>query len=849
MKKYFKRLIYILIILISFLLLFPFKCSQAKNELTQEQKGVKAVINAYYRKGNNLQYGPPKRNYSTSPEQATSQNTVYFQCTSFIFSIYYQAFNIEIIPDCREIMSYANQYYDSNKTKTNDITEFWIKKGAGKYVNNKGQAKKMDFSTANGRYEYGLNLIKSGKLREGDIICGVALDDTDKAYNHVLIVYRIVYDNKGNPIDAVLRDSSFSKVDESNKLAAEKYGVYESINNETTKVTEGSIKENYLLRKYTYSSGHARQSIMERYIKNLSYFAIYRPVLLDKNGKSTGKYYKTSFVKDDSKYGKKCTSRVLTSLSNNNDTLMRLKYSEIDIEKTVDQSNYKTVDLNTSLEYTIKVTNTSRATYKNFDIIENISEYVRVEDKGGGTQNGSKLTWTIKNLAGGQSKEIKYKVKVKGDENLYGKTITSTGTVAGIKSATITNYIAKKLSNDDIKKIKEKSQDCFKRNGLKGSQLINTIYKETLGIDLNLDKLKLNELLKESNSIIYYSPITSKGDSIKLNTSNQYYGMVLKKYYGGLYNNKSRRWENYDPILNCRSERADTIYYKNFMTGDILVYKNSTNPKTDYPAKKYSYPTENGTFYLIYISKSNKIKVNGQELYGFIGITSNGSLKKINVYTDSEARQILAKDEYVILRPAQSIDIEEDLLNVDSDEEELVGTVYEDAEGLEVDDEPTDETEEVSMEQTRTAQKASQQAQDNTNNDNTQETEETAKENNTDGSNTEEVTNNDNNSSNGDNSSNGNNSPKEQSGSQTNGTPESYNMVIESDVGMKKIMLYKKTTNNKYILFKVIMPEGAKKYTVKILKSLLNSSGKTEFKAVVTEIDGNREVVNASIPR
>ena len=66
----------------------------------------------------------------------------------------------------------------------------------------------------------------------------------------------------------------------------------------------------------------------------------------------------------------------------------------------------------------------------------------------------------------------------------------------------------------------------------------------------------------------------------------------------------------------------------------------------------FSYKTENGTYYLIYIDEKNKITINGEEMYGFIGINEN---KEINyISTDfMDLQTLLGKDYFVILRPSK----------------------------------------------------------------------------------------------------------------------------------------------------------------------------------------------------
>lgn len=65
-------------------------------------------------------------------------------------------------------------------------------------------------------------------------------------------------------------------------------------------------------------------------------------------------------------------------------------------------------------------------------------------------------------------------------------------------------------------------------------------------------------------------------------------------------------YENTSSKISGRSDRADTIYKENLRTGDVLVYKNTQTANSN-----VTYETEDGEFYLIYISDSDKITVDG----------------------------------------------------------------------------------------------------------------------------------------------------------------------------------------------------------------------------------------------
>jgi len=78
----------------------------AAEPITDEQRAqyqeiIKEVAYSYFRQGTQIQYDqtakPPRRNLMVSPEDATSQRTIYLDCSSYVDSVYYEAFGIHLI--------------------------------------------------------------------------------------------------------------------------------------------------------------------------------------------------------------------------------------------------------------------------------------------------------------------------------------------------------------------------------------------------------------------------------------------------------------------------------------------------------------------------------------------------------------------------------------------------------------------------------------------------------------------------------------------------------------------------------------------------------------------------------
>ena len=634
---------------------------------TIEQKAIREVADAYYNKGIKGQYCSFRNSKFYPPEEGTSQHTIYSICSDFTLSVYYQAFGMKVQgghPSTSMIIAYGRKYYDLNNIKTNDVIEYWEKtsdeNGNTVYKDNKGNVKNINLSTVNGRKEYAVKLLKECDLQIGDILC---YHPGGSASGHALLVYDIVYNENNEPIDAIIREST-NTGHEQKTTKITKGLSYVNVLNENNNICEGTFRECYLSNVYNISSNEVRNSMLYN-CRDMPYFTILRPLLKDDEGNYIGKYYYSKFEsKNDAPTNYICTERTLENYEITSSTLSRINYSKVDIEKTVNVFNNSVVNLGDELEYTIKIANNSNTDYKNFDIIENISDYVEILDNANGIIDSNKIVWNIQSLLAKQSIELKYKTKVKKDVSYLGKKIISTGTVAGIPSSTVSNYISFNLYESQKSRIKNITQSVISSNVYSGWKLITKIYNESFGINLNIENLDIADLIKVRDGTVYYPQNSTSVPTIFLNKENDFYNTVLSNYYGGLYTNKNgyislKLWEN-ETYLGSRSERADNIYKENFQTGDILVYKNTQSGNS-------TYKTEDGIYYLIYISEKDKITVNGEEIYGFIGINEDGALNRIyrnesdyissNDYSIYDLRTLLGKDYYVILRPSMVLDI------------------------------------------------------------------------------------------------------------------------------------------------------------------------------------------------
>ncbi len=617
-------------------------------------KSIQEVADAYYRKGIYAQYCKERAKHLDSPEEATSQNTFYSDCSNFTNLVYSQAFGINsvLIGSNDAKMNYAKKYYDPDN-ELNDVIEYWEKNG-NKYgytdnegiwhnkqiKDNAGNLIDLNLSTNNQQDVYADIILKN--LEIGDIICYKGKSDT-----HTLLVYDIKYEGN-KAIDAIIRDSHSNYETKTTKLGL---GLsYEDTDNKNNNVHQGTFQEAYLKENYKISEGKERKSIISE-IAKMQQFTILRPLQKDKYGEYTGKYYNHKF--DESGKAELVGEKELESYNITDVTSNRLIYSGIDIEKTVNVFNNSVIDLGDELEYTIKITNTSKSDYSKFNVIENISDYVEVVNIGDGKLEENQIIWEQQSgLIAGESKTLTYTVRVKNDSSILGKEIVSTGTVAQIPSSTVKNYISRNLKEQEKTNITGEAENILNSKTYSGAELISKIYENALKVKINIEELDITELINKNDKSRIYVPNNKR---IKINTENKFKDMILTNYYGGVFNNKTSYnlyfWERRTvPNVTSRDERQANIYKENLQTGDILVYKNEQ-------ISNGTYNTENGTYYLIYISEEYPITVDGEILSGFIGINPDGTINKIFKDESTEStiydlRTLLGKDYYVILRPS-----------------------------------------------------------------------------------------------------------------------------------------------------------------------------------------------------
>ena len=503
------------------IIIFEINQSYSSNlSLKEIQKALKEVAYSYYMRGKNIQYNVLKSDLYFPPEEATPQNINNLVCTRFVISVYRELLNITI-PNyidallkyskdnigCPEVIAYANISSETNNLEM-------------KFYN----------SSSNTNYTTKIN------PSVYDLIPFIQIGDVFTDSTHSFLIYDIIKDSKGNIKDIIFMESGYgrgrswvnSKISETITLPNGKsFGSkthFLFLNNYIPKDFEEGLEQGTVqLSRFPSSSTwvninntktrHKEYSIL-RFIHNNSKGI---PIL---KYKAINKNYPNNILNNQP-----------IVLPDN--TLDRIKYSHIYIEKTVNKINDNIVEIGDILQYKIIIRNMGKKDYGEIIVNEYISNFVEYESHYENRTdisfnfdiNNKKVIWTINKLKHGEEIDIFYFVKI--IRGKPGDVIESIGFVGNIPSSKVKNIIGNNLHKNQMKSIIEKKYEKLK-NKYNGKKLINEIYKEAFNYDLKFDEFDLTKLVINNNlNSTSYS-------SIELNKTNIFYTSVLNKYWSSL---------------------------------------------------------------------------------------------------------------------------------------------------------------------------------------------------------------------------------------------------------------------------------------------------------------------------
>ena len=642
---------------------------------------VKAVARAYYHRGKNIQYasltltykgipGPVSQSFHQAPEYATSQNKMYLDCTSFTYLVYEQAFKNKETGAGYKLGNYGaqdgsfvmKQIQIANKETPRDKYNY-VPEVAAFFVRDLGNKSKDEIMKIRDEFK--------NKLQPGDIIVYVPGKKNAKG--------EFVEGGIGHSMLYLDDDYVINVSQHTNRYTAINYQWSDTYDEKGNKTREG--------KKSTENpKGAVGYVSLSKNVLFATKSEINKYLFYSYEQSSTNSIYRLSILRPIDEITKTGSKYVIS-----NDTVNRMKYRELVINKTSSINPNQDVNLGDSITYTIELANKSdKDDYNGIkvtDIIPTNTTYVSLT--GGGTKNNNKLSWTI-NLKKGESKKISYTVKVTNDKNLLGKIVNcNQTTVNGIKINAINIKIKKTFTKDVQSRIKEIVNN--KKGTMVSDNIASVVYKELSKNNIFFDNVSVDTILEKLFVVKKQAFIPSntdynkkkyanggvlgKYDTFTLNydANNKYSQMLVSNMYGGLFATGKLT----EP--DKKDSRIIKIFNDDLKIGDVLVVYDD-----DY--KKDSYMRGEKNYYL-YIGDGNFATVNSKKQVEILTDKVVDKLKKylydgktnavdetIKTNRSRILDSLIAQNVYVVLRPSYIADFSQTSISGDVDGNGKVGS-------------------------------------------------------------------------------------------------------------------------------------------------------------------------------
>lgn len=594
---------------------------------TADQKtAVQEAAMAYYNRSTNIQYANTRRNSWLAPEESTSQDAHFLDCSGFTHALYYNTFGI-IIPEVTiKINSYGHFFHDKN----DDIVFF----SEGDDLT----AKLSDSPS------FVSELLKTIEI--GDVLSYYKTDN-----GHATLIYDIEYDSAGNPTDAVIIHSTSNWKKNTSKLT-KGLSWFETVNS-VTGVAEGTVQRTTLSK------------IIGSAAKNSNYLTVLRPTVNASNYNEA-----TCNTDSTSPTGYSCTVKT-SNYTETAASISRRKFSGAYLEATVDKHDNGYVKKGELLNYNLTIKNKSTKDWSAATITANITNGVFTSN------NSTSYSIQSVTIKAGETKTYTITAKATGDN---GAKISFKSSFDNISFGEVENTIGKALDAAEKSQIKSLYDEL--KGSYSGTTLIDKIYEKLGYSDLGLADLILgaqyndnqttsgsqnvnkncNKYFKETdaNALINTYAGTSQ-DRIKLNTNNKFAPMAVDGYYAALNTARSSSttcaissiaMKSYGTADNIEGDGRE-VYIKSgtLQNGDVLLYTNREDDITKEDSflndqyTVYAFIYADGTFYGV-----NRLS-DGSALNAFNGNES---------YTDPyNMFSLYGRDYFAVLRPALTLKADE----------------------------------------------------------------------------------------------------------------------------------------------------------------------------------------------
>ena len=233
------------------------------------------------------------------------------------------------------------------------------------------------------------------------------------------------------------------------------------------------------------------------------------------------------------------------------------------VEKTASRLFGQTVNVGEKLTYTIKLLNSGNES-KTLNITDKVPIGTTLVAAPGASVNGSNLSWQV-TIPAGEKAEVSFTVMV--GTNVPGNKLECNSATVGGVSVNCTNiFVANTLTTEQQQKIIA-AVESLKNSSLRGPELANEIYKQALGISVNIFEHTNPDTL---HTVLYEK---KTGYSKYTLIANNYGAMAAPGLYGGMnfycsdsgvHGELSRLPRDYNMIIGdlffARSSSANSLY-------------------------------------------------------------------------------------------------------------------------------------------------------------------------------------------------------------------------------------------------------------------------------------------------
>jgi len=571
-------------------------------EITTNEQIVMEMAEAYLRQAGQLEYDQysARRMTFATPEEATAQELGRFDCSSYVTSVYSNAFDIDAIPteyfqNTRNYTAYAKQFEgDPNHA---DVVGYW---------------EAMDYTTTeeqNAMLDTLRSLLKPGDIlvyRHGTASWTPGYDEADLRGHAILYMGNNQFShsrgtdwNKGNT-----PDSSSSGIRNYN----DPNNAYDRAN--ASEHSLGTVQ--YLKASEVLNIGSGTRMLFGERDDRVFNFSIIRPL-----------------------------ARTVETPTLTEQMAKRLTVAGLSFEKLTSAGINSGVTRGQEITYTLEVTNHYDNEHKNIAFNEVLPEGVSfVSSNFGAVANGRNVTGTF-NVDGKEIVKLKWTVRVDNDAKA-GALLCNVTTINGLLMKDITNSVVG-YTQEQLQAVADKAR-AYATSGATFSDpmdLARAIYKEALGVELfgtETADSTLESLCK------LYNPTDPTIKSYAFNKDSQYASMVAPNMYGGWHFYYSAGANEYiDNINLIRSPREH-----NFTLGDVIV--------AEWPTSKAGAATEvTETRVYIYVGNGELVAIDS--LTNTCTLEQNGSEEWVLSGSTYVQKHLLitlfAYQRFAVLRPGQ----------------------------------------------------------------------------------------------------------------------------------------------------------------------------------------------------